>query len=203
MTKQKPFGRYAVYSLDSYQNNYPNAVPAARYDDRIEAEKHADSVTYKMCVIDMTAESRGYVHFNWNDQPKSSPWGQVQHAKWLAPGIWSVSTASHGGISLNEARLEELTKILGSEYPAFGGNTCWFEEDCDWVIPVIAFQLEHYEAACRQLRSMRSMGDKYVRACNALIAAGKMLDAEKIKQAVSRRDYPEYREPSCDACLGQ
>lgn len=174
MTKQNPEGRYQVFSADEYRN-YPEVTPAGRYAWLRDAIKHCESVTYRMAVVDAKAESRGFVYCNWGERsPVSSPWGQVQHSKCLADGIWSVSTASHGGIWLSEDRLRELDEIMPEAYPTFVGDARWFEEDCDWCIPVIAFHLEHFEAACRQLRSMQSLGDKYKRAYRALIAAGRI-----------------------------
>jgi hypothetical protein len=127
---------------------------------------------------------------NSNEQaPTSSPWGQVQHSKQLAEGIWSVSTESHGGIWLSDERLAELTEILGYQYPTFSGDSHWFEEDCDWVVPVAAFRIEaHYETACKQLRMMRQWIDKHIykRAYNALVASGKVLDHEKVKVATDK-----------------
>jgi hypothetical protein len=64
MTKQSPYGQYAVYSADNYQKLFPNAVPSARYDDLEHAKNHADSVTYKMVIVDMKAESRGLIYVN-------------------------------------------------------------------------------------------------------------------------------------------
>jgi len=64
MTKQSPYGQYAVYSADNYQKLFPNAVPSARYDDLEHAKNHADSVTYKMVIVDMKAESRGLIYAN-------------------------------------------------------------------------------------------------------------------------------------------
>jgi hypothetical protein len=65
---------------------------------------------------------------------KYTPWGAVQQATELAPGIIAYSTASHGGIWLSTARRQALgyanTWIAGGE---------WFEEDCDWAVPYLYF----------------------------------------------------------------
>jgi len=45
-------------------------------------------------------------------QPTTSPWGEVQHSSELAPGIWQVMTASHGGIFLSRQRLDAMPAIL-------------------------------------------------------------------------------------------
>lgn len=193
MTTQNPDGRYLVFSSDKYRN-FPDAVPAGRYERLRDAIMHADSVAYKMVVVDSQAESQGLVYINWDRAPTSSPWGRVQHSKQLADGIWSVTTESHGGIYLSDMRLAELTKILGYEFPTFCGSPNWFEEDCDWVIPFVAFGLKYsYEAACKQLRAMARSGSspRFLHAYDELVAAKCILDVEKVKQAMARRatDY--------------
>ena len=69
--------------------------------------------------------------------PKSSPWGAIQDKRELAPGIWSVSTAGHGGIKLSRERNAAVPAYMRAE----GG---WYEEDCQWSIAAmvhpIAFQ---------------------------------------------------------------
>jgi hypothetical protein len=64
MTRQNPYGQFAVYSQDKYLALFPDTVPAARYDKLEDAKDHADSVTYKMVVMDTKAESRGFIYVN-------------------------------------------------------------------------------------------------------------------------------------------
>ena len=45
-------------------------------------------------------------------RPASSPWGSIQQADRLAAGIWSVMTASHGGILLSDERQEAMPEAL-------------------------------------------------------------------------------------------
>lgn len=179
MTKQSPSGRYQVFSAKDYHTRYPSVVPAGSYDNLPAAIAHADSVTYKMAVIDAKAESRGFIYINWEQHPASSPWGEVQEGKRLAPGIWKVYTASHGGIWLNDERLSQLNEILGHEYPTFCGSPRWFEEDCDWCVPALAFAADIDDSAMataaeRSLAYMAKhfMGhgndSKYTRAWEAL-----------------------------------
>ncbi len=61
------WGRYGVYSYDKWQEQFPDVVPAGRYDKLEDAQKHAESVTYKMVVVDSKAESRGFIYTNWSD----------------------------------------------------------------------------------------------------------------------------------------
>lgn len=126
MTKQNPYGQFAVYSYDKYQAQFPNAVPAARYNTLDDAKAHADTVRYKMVVVDMQSESSGFVYVN-EQAPTYSPWGTVQHSHRFAEGIWFVSTASHGGYWLSEQRQKEFHEV--EAFKDFGPQ--WLEEDCE------------------------------------------------------------------------
>jgi hypothetical protein len=69
--------------------------------------------------------------------PKTSPWGKIQEKRELAPGIWTVSTAGHGGVKLSRERNAAMPDYMRNE----GG---WYEEDCEWakaaVVHPIGFQ---------------------------------------------------------------
>ena len=56
----------------------------------------------------------------------SSPWGRIDHARTLAPGIVSVGTASHGGIHLRADLNAAIPESLRS-------SDAWYEEDCEWA----------------------------------------------------------------------
>lgn len=120
--------------------------------------------------------------------PTMSPWGPVQHSKRLADGVWSVSTSGHGGIWLSNERVAELHELMGYSYPTFCRDYQWYEEDCDWVMPVIAFRIQDsYENACKQLRSMSKRWlDRTIfkQAHDALVKAGCILDHEKVSKAI-------------------
>jgi len=81
-----------------------------------------------------------------------SPWGAVQQAERLAPGIHQVSTAGHGGIKLSPQRNRKVDPSLRS---ADG----WYEEDCDWAIPAITFPDE--PAFRRITERMADPGNQY------------------------------------------
>jgi hypothetical protein len=59
--------------------------------------------------------------------PSYCPWGQIDHRAELAPGVWTVSTPSHGGIHVSDERRTAMPAI-----ETFAGGN-WFEEDCDWA----------------------------------------------------------------------
>lgn len=70
-------------------------------------------------------------------RPQSSPWGPVQDATHVAPGIWFVSTEGHGGYLLSTERRLAMPEHLKQVYTFAGGN--WYEEDCDWSLVALAF----------------------------------------------------------------
>lgn len=63
---------------------------------------------------------------------KRSPWGTIDHARDIAPGIVEVATPSHGGIKLDRYRNREVPAAARRK----GG---WYEEDCDWSIVALCF----------------------------------------------------------------
>lgn len=73
--------------------------------------------------------------FSYDPRPSSSPWGPVQQADCLAPGIWQVMTASHGGILLSAERQRAMPAALALDGAAY-------EEDCDWALVILAFEDE-------------------------------------------------------------
>lgn len=72
-------------------------------------------------------------------KPVGSPWGQIQEAEQIAPGIWSVSTASHGGFYLSQQRMAALPDHL--KVNVYGQN-CWFEEDVEVSLVLLGFAEE-------------------------------------------------------------
>lgn len=69
-----------------------------------------------------------------SDEPKLSPWGDVQHCEIMNTGIYSVDTASHGGIMIE---LEYAKEILSPEAQKVGfyeNGYLNFEEDCDAAV---------------------------------------------------------------------
>ncbi len=63
------------------------------------------------------------------NNPENSPWGKVQTCDTLCPGVFLVSTASHGGTLVSKevsAMLSPAARKCGFKQ---GGYLC-FEEDC-------------------------------------------------------------------------
>jgi hypothetical protein len=69
----------------------------------------------------------------------SSPWGAVQHEHELAPGIVSVSTASHGGIHVAAELLERIPRAWRDFAAKWSGSAAWFEEDCAACGVIVSF----------------------------------------------------------------
>ena len=86
-------------------------------------------------------------------QPRRSMWGDVQTATQTAPGIWSVTTAGHGGIVLSPARNAMVPACLRRA-------NAQYEEDGEYAAVVFAFP-DHFsareiEVAHQSLRDWRA-----------------------------------------------
>lgn len=71
--------------------------------------------------------------------PRHSMWGQVDYASRIADGWWSVGTPSHGGHILSRQRWLLMPPTWRETQYSRGGQ---YEEDCDWVLPVVWFRDE-------------------------------------------------------------
>lgn len=74
------------------------------------------------------------------DIDMDTPWGKPQTIGLVAEGIFSVTTASHGGIMLSPDRAAAIPDYLRTK--KFGTDDTAYEEDCDWCIPVLIFETE-------------------------------------------------------------
>lgn len=64
-----------------------------------------------------------------------TPWGIAQSVVPQAEGIFAVETSSHGGFYLTPLRNQRIPIQFRSE-------DGWYEEDCNWCIPVVVFERE-------------------------------------------------------------
>ncbi len=72
-----------------------------------------------------------------------SPWGTIDGVTDILPGMWFVSTPSHGGIKLSPERQAQIPEYLRTgkrSVPDTGKS--WYEEDCEWAIPYAVFEAE-------------------------------------------------------------
>jgi hypothetical protein len=95
-------------------------------------------------------------------RPSSSPWHAIQTCKKYAPGIYSVSTAGHGGFMVHESVWSTLNDAART--PKWGGRWVTFtdgrpehwlcyEEDSEWAIlawerPDLWPKLFEYQSKC-------------------------------------------------------
>ncbi|MEP9403819.1 DUF7007 domain-containing protein [Sphingomonas silueang] len=73
--------------------------------------------------------------FASSPRPDHSPWGPLQTADQRLPGIWHVTTASHGGFLLSDERQSAMPALLRRDDAAS-------EEDVDWTRVMLAFEPE-------------------------------------------------------------
>jgi len=72
---------------------------------------------------------------------KHTPWGWIKEDDFetIVDGIQSVSTPSHGGIKLSRERNAQVPDYMRCK-------SGWYEEDCNWAIPVCVFAEEFSKA---------------------------------------------------------
>ncbi len=73
--------------------------------------------------------------FNEPHPPRATPWGPIQRKTREAFGIWSVTTAGHGGIWLSPEKNASVPSYMRDD-------DGWYEEDTAWA----AAMLVHAEA---------------------------------------------------------
>ncbi len=66
----------------------------------------------------------------------ASPWGTIQHVTDLGQGVFSVSTAGHGGIYVPPAMLKHIPEPDQAYAQTWSGDRHWYEEDCAAAIPL-------------------------------------------------------------------
>jgi hypothetical protein len=85
-------------------------------------------------------------------RPTSSPWGKIQSCKKVIAGVYSVSSAGHGGVMVHRSLVARLSDYAQSHGIA-SGEYLGFEEDCNWALPAVELGLypEHLKAALSTL----------------------------------------------------
>jgi len=73
--------------------------------------------------------------FNSTPAPDLTPWGQADTAIERLPGVFQVTTPSHGGFILSDERQAAMPDALRLDTPAY-------EEDVNWSLVVVAFSAE-------------------------------------------------------------
>ena len=70
---------------------------------------------------------------------KDTPWGRADSVTDLGAGLFSVGTPSHGGLFVPDDLLERMPFGVRFSNSYSGADSNWFEEDCEWALPVISF----------------------------------------------------------------
>lgn len=63
-------------------------------------------------------------------------WGPAQQTQTLGEGVIRVSTAGHGGIGVACDVANIQLSVAARARGHYDGVTYWYEEDCDWAIPL-------------------------------------------------------------------
>lgn len=95
--------------------------------------------------------------FSATPQPTRCPWGIIDHADQLVPGIWSVGTPSHGGFLLSPERQAALPAAIRRADGAY-------EEDAEWSLVALTFADEFAAISCGQ-RTMADIAKAHARNC--------------------------------------
>ena len=69
-------------------------------------------------------------------RPPYSPWGEIQHCEELCPGVYQVSTASHGGVMAKLSVASKLFSLAVRQYSFVEGGYLCFEEDCEAPVAI-------------------------------------------------------------------
>ena len=69
-----------------------------------------------------------------------TPWGISDSSERVAKGITFYGTPSHGGYKISQERFDSMPEAFRN-YKPFAKHL-WYEEDCDWAIVRIAFNLD-------------------------------------------------------------
>ena len=65
------------------------------------------------------------------EEPDESPWGDIQYSHELCPGVYSVSTAGHGGIMAAAVVARNVFSKDALQCAFQHREFLCFEEDCD------------------------------------------------------------------------
>jgi len=82
-------------------------------------------------------------YFNSTPAPLHTLWNAPQTTEQRLPGIWSVTTASHGGFVLSDERQAAMPEPLRVD-----GNS--YEEDVNWSLVILGFE-DEFGALCDPL----------------------------------------------------
>jgi hypothetical protein len=108
----------------------------------------------------------------------SSPWGRIDYARELVPGVVQVGTSSHGGLYLSPERNAAVPEVFRQ---TTDGDAGWYEEDCEWakvafVFPEVAAQMSEPETLGTIEKTVKQWyPDAYEAFTGAVIAPGESI----------------------------
>jgi hypothetical protein len=71
-----------------------------------------------------------------------TPWGNAQNIETISRGLEFVDTPGHGSVRVSHELNKKIPFWIKEETYCKLGIDGWYEEDCDWCIPVIIFYKE-------------------------------------------------------------
>ena len=84
------------------------------------------NTVWKSGEYELTSETR--------QPPTQSPWGEIDNMEVICSGVYSVSTASHGGIMFAKDVVDNILSIEAQKIGFWEDNYLCFEEDCDATV---------------------------------------------------------------------
>ena len=78
-----------------------------------------------------------------SNRPNTSIWGSVQHCNKLIPGVYSVSTAGHGGILVHKNVADLVLSYEALKSGDFENGYYHYEEDCLSSVPILEMYQKH------------------------------------------------------------
>ena len=101
-------------------------------------------------------------------EPSFSPWGVVQTCKTICPGVFEVTTPSHGGIMAKKQAASQIFSKSAQKIGFWERGCLCFEEDCDACVALRELmdrgELEYVQNGNRRLIADAAIWDWYSRA---------------------------------------
>ena len=85
---------------------------------------------FKVIAVEMYPSEKSYPE----GKGMKSPWGSVQHAYLIAPGVTWVSTAGHGGLMVASSAAQKYLSPKARHLSEKWSTYYCFEEDAQWAI---------------------------------------------------------------------
>lgn len=121
-----------------------NGIDVNYYTDYVEnfisPDEQEDEVSSTFNRFkELSAEEKAYFDryaARYVQEPTNSMWDEVQHCTTIANGIYSVSTAGHGGVMIATDLAQHILSAEAIQAGVRDGGYFCYEEDCDACIPL-------------------------------------------------------------------